>query len=205
MQPIKACHAFNLKAPLLLCRMRLSHLCPAAADLAAKVERLQTERRQLLQHLQDANEQILDLHDELGPALLRGASSPGRASRLSSVKAAAAAADAQENASVAAAADLGRGRGAHGEEMRDINKQKHALKRWLSKSTASLPPARTRMLPSLLYHGCTHCQPASNGYTICQCVHKLPPCKQPVDTTLMYGFSCKQRRLSNHDNLAYRA
>jgi hypothetical protein len=33
---------------------------------------LRQERQQLLQRLLEANEQISDLHDELGPALLRG-------------------------------------------------------------------------------------------------------------------------------------
>jgi hypothetical protein len=36
------------------------------------VARLRQERQQLLQRLLEANEQISDLHDELGPALLRG-------------------------------------------------------------------------------------------------------------------------------------
>lgn len=73
------------------------------------MERLKLERRQLLQHLQDANAQICDLHQELGPAVLKGcASSPNRAGRASAARAAAC----QEGEALAvAAADLGRADG----------------------------------------------------------------------------------------------
>jgi hypothetical protein len=68
---------------------------------------MRLERRQLLQHLQDANEQIMDLHDELGPAIFKGCASPTRTNRRSGVRAAA-----RESAAAAAAsADLGRPNG----------------------------------------------------------------------------------------------
>jgi hypothetical protein len=93
----------------------LSPLLPSQTDdLASEVARLQSERRQLLAHLQDANEQIVDLHDELGPAIIRGCCSPSRTSRLSSVRAAAAAAANGEDAwqgRAAAGLDLGRQEG----------------------------------------------------------------------------------------------
>lgn len=59
----------------------------SAEALAAEVDRLRQERQQLLQRLLEANEQITDLHDELGPAILRGSptrrgSSMVRASRV---------------------------------------------------------------------------------------------------------------------------
>ncbi|KAF6262695.1 hypothetical protein COO60DRAFT_1458451 [Scenedesmus sp. NREL 46B-D3] len=60
-----------------------------AEELGALVDRLRQERQQLLQRLLEANEQISGLHDELGPALLRGSpirvrpsSSAARASAL---------------------------------------------------------------------------------------------------------------------------
>ncbi|WIA17583.1 hypothetical protein OEZ85_014408 [Tetradesmus obliquus] len=41
-------------------------------ELVSLVARLRQERQHLLQRLLEANEQISDLHDEMGPALLRG-------------------------------------------------------------------------------------------------------------------------------------
>jgi outer membrane murein-binding lipoprotein Lpp len=110
--------------PLSLCSVRHTlhtlhplHSC-TSDGLASEVARLQSERRQLVTHLQDANEQIVDLHDELGPAILRGCCSPSRTSRLSSVRAAAAAAAAAAasgedawRSQKAAASDLGRQEG----------------------------------------------------------------------------------------------
>lgn len=81
------------------------------------MERLKLERRQLLQHLQDANTQICDLHQELGPAVLKGccaSSSPSRAGRRATSAARAAAACGKESEALAAAAataDLGRADG----------------------------------------------------------------------------------------------
>lgn len=97
--------------------------CPStAASLAETVERLKGERRQLLQHLQEANAQIMDLHDELGPAILKGSTSPSRTSRLSALRASVAGSGAGGGssspgaaaaASAAAAADLGRREGVY--------------------------------------------------------------------------------------------
>jgi hypothetical protein len=60
----------------------------AADELVLLVNRLRQERQQLLQRLLEANEQISDLHNELGPALMRG--SPTRARPSSAARASAA-------------------------------------------------------------------------------------------------------------------
>lgn len=101
--------------------------------LAGRVDRLKLERRQLLEHLQDANDQITDLHDELGPAILRGSSlivnssagggrkgggslSPGRASRLQAALQRATAAAVSGSCEAGADKDASGGGGDDGDE-----------------------------------------------------------------------------------------
>lgn len=109
------CLSYYIPACLSACL--LGPGCELAGELASTVERLKLERRQLLQHLQDANTQICDLHQELGPAVLKGccaSSSPSRAGRRATSAARAAAACGKESEALAAAAataDLGRADG----------------------------------------------------------------------------------------------